>query len=234
MATGNHKQNIHISYDIPTRIYHRKVTDLVNKYSSKDASVLDIGAGAGNMLALLHQQRPDLQLHAADAYQCALDVISTKLPIEEEWLLSEGQLNLSNIDLRFDTIVMSHVLEHVWNPVDAVLQALACLNEGGRLVLAVPNAVTPANIIKHILRRYPVNEGHCFLWDRGHWINFLENIVQADVLEYAHDEMFLFKRKTASTSILKKIEISLADLFPALSFSHIAVIQKPVSRSRDE
>ena len=225
--------NIHVPYDLPTRLYHHKVAELTGKHSPRGSSVLDIGAGAGNMLAVLHHQRPDLQLYAADAYQEALDVVASKVPVESEWKIPEGGLSLKNIDQRFDTIVMSHVLEHVWNPVDAVFQAMACLNEGGKLVLAVPNAVTPANVVKHMFRRYLVNKGHCFLWDRGHWINFLEQIIQADVLEYANDEVFLFKRKTASTSILKKIEISLATIFPALSFSHLAVIQpsKPKAQS---
>ncbi|MBL4760626.1 MAG: class I SAM-dependent methyltransferase [Mariprofundaceae bacterium] len=233
MLIEQRKHNIHISYDLPTRIYHRKVAALTDKYSSKGAAILDIGAGAGNMLAALHQRRPDLQLFSADAYQDALDVVSAKVVIKGEWLLSEGKLDLSNIDQRFDTIVMSHVLEHVWNPVDAVLQAMACLNVGGRLVLAVPNAVTPANIMKHMFRCYPVNEGHCFLWDRAHWVNFLEQIVQADVLEYGNDEVFLFKRKTTSLA-LKKIEVSLATMFPALSFSHLAVIQPSASKAGNE
>jgi len=226
MTIKDEKENIHVPYDQATRIYHYKVAELVNKYTEKHGTVLDVGAGAGNMLATLNQNRADIQLFAADAYQGALDVVSKKVPISHSWLLPEGQLDLSNIPQSFDTIIMSHVLEHVWNPVDAVHQAMNLLNDGGRLVLAVPNPVTPVNMMRHIIRRYSsVNKGHCFLWDRGHWINFLEQIVQADVLEYANDEVFLFKRKTDSTSFLKKIEISLATIFPALSFSHLAVIQ---------
>jgi len=224
--------NIHVQYGLTTKIYHLKVAALVDKYTKKGGNVLDIGAGAGNILVNLHELRPDLVLASADAYQGSLDVTKVRVPLSNQWLLPEGEMNLSGIGEKFDTCVLSHVLEHVWNPVDAVNQAFGCLKDGGRLVLAVPNPVNPVNFIRTAIQHYSVNAGHCFHWDRGHWVNFLENIVKANVLEYDHDEIFLFKRKTSHDSYLKKIEIACSTIFPGLSFSHLAVIERPIIESK--
>ena len=77
-----------------------------------------------------------------------------------------------------------------------------------------------------IKKEWLLNEGHCFTLYRAHWCNFLEKIIKADVLEYSNDEVFLFKRKISTNSILKKIELVLSRFSPALSCSHIAVVQK--------
>ena len=45
-----------------------------------------------------------------------------------------------NPTARFDTIVLSHVLEHVIDPIQLLRQAKSWLNPGGRLFCAVPNA----------------------------------------------------------------------------------------------
>jgi 2-polyprenyl-3-methyl-5-hydroxy-6-metoxy-1,4-benzoquinol methylase len=41
---------------------------------------------------------------------------------------------------RYDTIIMSHVLEHVQDPVGVLVKAMSWLRPGGRIIAVVPNA----------------------------------------------------------------------------------------------
>jgi 2-polyprenyl-3-methyl-5-hydroxy-6-metoxy-1,4-benzoquinol methylase len=216
-------RTVHIDFEKATELYHLLVAKLAveHTYSGK---VLDIGSGAGNILREVHLLKPSLDLYGADIHpnaQHKLEGIATKF-----FLLPENRFDLSVVGTGYQTCIMSHVLEHLQNPVEAVESALRILNPGGRLILAVPNPVNPANMIKAGLRRYQANEGHVMTWDRGHWLNFLHNIIKAEVLMVGGDEVFLFPRSTPVKSIRKAIEIGLSRIFPGWSFSSFAVIGK--------
>jgi 2-polyprenyl-3-methyl-5-hydroxy-6-metoxy-1,4-benzoquinol methylase len=43
---------------------------------------------------------------------------------------------------RFQTVIATHVLEHVYSPVDVLKRSHAWLAEGGRMILVVPNATS--------------------------------------------------------------------------------------------
>lgn len=219
------QNNIHLDYQITTKLYHLKVAALVDKHTPPGGTVLDIGCGAGNMLVDLVQRRPDLILDIADAHKSAAEITSQRVATRNSYIVSEKGFDIAPIkNHNYDTCVMSHVLEHITTPLTAIYAVLGLLKEKGKLILAVPNPVTPANFILAGLRRHQANPGHCFHWDQGHWRNFLENIAKLSVLEYDHDEAYIFKRTTPLASPLKQIEILVGNLFPGWSYSHLAVI----------
>lgn len=47
--------------------------------------------------------------------------------------------SLNGINQKFDTIIARHILEHLQNPIQAIRHWSEYLNDGGRLILAVPN-----------------------------------------------------------------------------------------------
>jgi 2-polyprenyl-3-methyl-5-hydroxy-6-metoxy-1,4-benzoquinol methylase len=55
---------------------------------------------------------------------------------------------------RFDIIYMSHVLEHFYDPNEALKQSRALLSDGGILAVEVPNILKPFRSLDHYFLRY--------------------------------------------------------------------------------
>ena len=53
----------------------------------------------------------------------------------------------------FDTVLLGQVLEHLNNPIDALINIRRVLKEDGRLILDVPNPYSLKRIIKYIVFR---------------------------------------------------------------------------------
>ena len=93
------------------------------------------------------------------------------------------------------------------------------------LVVAVPNPVRLNNVINAVLRRHYANPGHRFSWDRSHWINFLENVMGLEVLEYVADYVPVLPLIERIPGVLG-LETALARILPWLAFSNIAVVRR--------
>ena len=218
----NNRPNVHISYNQPIQPYHRKVAELVAKYAKESATVLDIGCGVGHTLAEIRRRKQDLKLTAAD-------IDDTTLSITKERVQIEGTLKINSIEdlfgsgLNYDVIVLSHVLEHTYSPLDIVRGLINMLQPNGVLILAVPNPVRLSVFLGNILKKHYVNRGHVYAWDRSHWMNFLENIAGLDVIEYSQD--FFPLPKLHRFRLVRIVEVWLAQKLPWLAFSNIAVIR---------
>jgi SAM-dependent methyltransferase len=93
--------------------------------ASVPARAFELGPGYGYNLQGLRERFPSVQLFTDE-----IDVsLSAKLTAQRASLCDGG----------YDTIILSHVLEHFTNPVDLLKQAKAALNVGGTLVIEVPN-----------------------------------------------------------------------------------------------
>jgi SAM-dependent methyltransferase len=105
---------------------------LPRRRPSEEQRVLDIGCGNGDWLALIQETgwqaggvEPDA-IAAAQARDRGFDVRSSV----EDWLDSPGS---------FDFVTMSHVIEHVHDPISLLRAAYDLLRPGGRIFLATPN-----------------------------------------------------------------------------------------------
>lgn len=218
------RQNVHIDYNLMTLPFHTKVAQLVSKYSkSKDSTLLDIGCGAGNTIQVIQEMNPDMQIFASDIDLNCLEITSKRANITEAIHIDDVE-DLFNKGKKFDIVVMSHVLEHVKRPYDTVQGIIDILKPGGFAILAVPNPVRPRVIFGNLFKVHYVNRGHVYAWDRSTWMNFLENIVKADVVEYTQDALLL--PALWKVSFLHPFLKFLSKVFPWFSMSHIAVIKK--------
>jgi len=87
----------------------------------------------------------------------------------------------------FDLIVCSHVLEHVYNPTEAI-EIMKNLSSG-LLLIAVPNIgdMISLNVWK---KRKKINKGHRHGWDANHLYTFLEETHNLNILRWQPDRVF--------------------------------------------
>jgi SAM-dependent methyltransferase len=223
--------SVHIRYhDKPFARYHRVVADLVLRYTQSGGRVLDLGCGLGHVLDLVHRANPQLELTGADPDPTCLSALADRVPSAKTIEISQrallGASEPALLGSGYQTCLMCHSLEHTWAPAESVQRVLSLLDAGGHLILAVPNPVRPQIFFGNLRRRHYVNRGHAYAWDRSHWMNFLENILDLDVVTYAEDEVRIFSaRFSRRFAALANFEIALARWAPWWSFSNIAVVR---------
>ena len=204
--------------------YHKIISDLAITYSKENDKILDIGCGLGQTSALINK-KGNREIHIADAYENCLEITKKIVKPHREYIIHEQDFDIKNkISESFDVIIMSHVLEHMLNPVKAIEDALSLTKKNGYLILAVPNPARPGVLLSNITKKHYVNRGHVMAWDMSHWINFLENILKLDVIEYKNDYIQITGCNRFS-AIMACGEF-LGRLLPWWCFSNIAVIKK--------
>lgn len=103
---------------------------------AKRGSLLDVGAGVGQFLALA--QRTFHPVTGTEVSSAAVEIAKTRFGIE----LMPGRVE--EIDMggrRFDNITLFHVLEHVHDPAHTLATCRDLLTPGGMIFIAVPNEV---------------------------------------------------------------------------------------------
>jgi trans-aconitate methyltransferase len=109
-----------------------KLDDLLNL--GAHGALLDIGCGAGRFLAAFVSRKPDWSVAGYDVGDAHREQV---LAVPGATFFS-GVDSLSNQSARFDLITLTHVLEHLTEPVEILKSAAALLAPRGRLVVRVP------------------------------------------------------------------------------------------------
>ena len=220
--------NVHLDLGLEAIMpYHEKIAELfIENFDANDPNfcALDIGCGVGNVEKALKRQLPGARLDIADAYQQCLETTHAVGNIGESYMIDELLFDVkARIEKKYDVIVMSHVLEHLIFPAEALDEVLTMLKPSGVLIVAVPNPVRPSVFIANIFKLHYVNRGHVHSWDRSHWINFLENIMGCEVSKYQSDYIQL--PWASKSALLRKIGKVFVRVFPWWGFSNIAVVK---------
>jgi len=113
----------------------RGTVDLLSGYfPSRDISILDIGCAQGGLLSELKSQGYGLAV-GMDPSQACVD-ICTKKGLETFRGKIEGTPGWT-----YDLVIVSHVLEHVWDVPKALDKIFERVKPGGHLYLEVPDAM---------------------------------------------------------------------------------------------
>jgi len=99
----------------------------------KIGAILDVGCNTGQLMRLLAKR--GLSVHGIESNLRAVEYART-LDLDVERGLFDSTYVSS---LRYDAVVLSHVLEHIEDPIGALSAAARVLNPGGHLFVFVPN-----------------------------------------------------------------------------------------------
>jgi ubiquinone/menaquinone biosynthesis C-methylase UbiE len=131
------------------RLWKRRLKALQS--TKKVGSLLDVGAGIGQFLAVARDFYSEV--HGTEVSSTATQIAKQKYDLD----LLQG--TIENLDMRgkvFDNVALFHVLEHVPDPRSVLKTCHSVLSAQGILVIAVPNEVSS---LRASLRRMLVKAG---------------------------------------------------------------------------
>jgi 2-polyprenyl-3-methyl-5-hydroxy-6-metoxy-1,4-benzoquinol methylase len=131
------------------RLWKRRLKELQS--TRKMGSLLDVGAGIGQFLAVAREVYSEV--HGTEVSSTATQIAKQKYDLD----LLQG--TIEDLDMRgkvFDNVALFHVLEHVPDPRSVLKTCHSLLSAQGILVIAVPNEVAS---LRASLRRMLVKAG---------------------------------------------------------------------------
>ena len=238
MIKADEDRSVHITYDVddherraPIR---RALIELIEQARGeipvKSFKVLDVGCGVGLLMRDLAEL--GYEVAGTDLDERCVEAGAKYGPCS---VVDIMDLETEFAGETFDLTVLSHVLEHIPSPIEA-LQILKRVSSRW-IVLAVPNPGRPHVFMKYSLasRDYS-NRGHVYSWDRSHFTNFLTGFAGLEVVAWSSDGVrFLPGRLVRSPlrrlGLLDSIEGAVGRRFPYLSTSLVVLCRIPSTDS---
>lgn len=142
------------AYDFDFDVMHRfKIREFERFFRS--GSLLELGSHTGSFTDMLLPFFDDIT--CVDASQEALR--DARLRLGDRVRFVHGLIETVDLPQRYDNVVLTHVLEHVKDPVAALRRINSeFLTERGRLFLVVPNANAPSRQIAVLMGLITHNE----------------------------------------------------------------------------
>jgi len=127
--------------------------DYVSRFS-KAGKILDVGTGQGLFLVLAQDRGWEAFGTDISGYVCEF------LKKNKNIKTFNGYLEEARLPHDFfDVVTMWHVLEHVYDPHETLLEVKKLLKVGGHLFIAVPNTLTLEIYLRKIFRKPHFREG---------------------------------------------------------------------------
>lgn len=141
----NNLENIAQRYDslhedwksLEEAVREKEFSNLVSFCSSSHQSVIEFGLGDGVFTSMLCERFSTVQ--AIDAAETTIDLLKSRLHYDN---LSFEQSYVENYttEMTYDVIVMSHILEHLDDPIGALKNVKKLMHQDSLLYISVPNA----------------------------------------------------------------------------------------------
>ena len=181
--------NLEFDYDRFEPAVHGQVNEYLAflKQHTQGESLLDVGTGSGLLLHLARDagyevEGTDLSKH-----------VSETLPAKVGIPVHHGTIEKIDFGRRYDIITMLHVLEHTTDPLSTINRAKEILNQGGFIIVVVPNYRSLDTRIKDTLSRLKLKSRPYKHLALGHHnfvfsIKSLERLGQKAGLRVVHSE----------------------------------------------
>jgi 2-polyprenyl-3-methyl-5-hydroxy-6-metoxy-1,4-benzoquinol methylase len=128
--------------DDQNRVYKNNGNASVLALLNKDPNrVLDVGCGAGDNAHLLRSKYPGCEVHGVTHSPAEAE-------IAKKWMTACWVFNIESgipkdlSAMRFDAVILSHVLEHLRDPATILSRFAKLLLPGGCVIVAVPNTLS--------------------------------------------------------------------------------------------
>jgi len=112
-----------------------EIFDRISPFLSEKLSIVDVGCAQGGMLKVL-KDKGFSYLHGMDLSDANLNAL------KEEGIIPwrNSICDVQNVNQKFDFIILSHILEHVYDLKIAVCNIKKLLSDNGHVYIEVPNA----------------------------------------------------------------------------------------------
>jgi SAM-dependent methyltransferase len=102
---------------------------------NKNKQIIELRAGAGNVCGYLKQQ--GYQIDASDMYESALPALKNQADHAFKYDIVKDKI-LDKYKGQYDLVIMADLIEHLDDPVAALIKAGAFLRPAGKLLITVP------------------------------------------------------------------------------------------------
>ena len=125
----------------PDRIYRNNGNlPLLALMTGAHRRVLDVGCGAGDNAVLIRREHPGCTVEGITYAHAEAAIAGAH--VDRCWVFDiERDFPAEFADRTFDTMIFSHVLEHMREPADVLARFTRQLAPGGVVLIAVPNIV---------------------------------------------------------------------------------------------
>lgn len=144
------------TYDSPA------LPELVGMVDRRHKRILDIGTGTGSnleLLAALGHEVTGMTISRDEAIECGQSGFRVVIA-------DAARRHLPFADGSFDGVLLSHILEHLAEPVDLLTVLRPVINNGGAIYVALPNAVYYKQRLDFLRGRFRYSETG--IMDRTH------------------------------------------------------------------
>jgi 2-polyprenyl-3-methyl-5-hydroxy-6-metoxy-1,4-benzoquinol methylase len=155
-----------------------EVVELCHNFnvSFMDKKVSDIGSGTGYLLRLIQKEEPTAELHGYDTFE-EMNLLGALLCPTAKFY---GQ-SIYDINDKFDHLFCTEVLEHLTQPTKALKKMAGMMNDGGKMVLTVPNGRLDQHEAYGMRSDGNSYWGHIHFWSPESWRLFLVQTLGDDV-----------------------------------------------------
>ena len=152
---------------LPTHAHQYIVDPIIKLLNKKNQTILDLGCGNGALVNVLVEK--GFNAYGTDASEKGITIakknLSDRFALQD---LATDDLPESLLHLKFDTIISTEVIEHLYDPRKfiAFCKKVLLKNGGGELILSTPYHGYIKNLLLALAGKWDKHADP--LWDGGH------------------------------------------------------------------